>query len=98
MWRWKFLSPNLFRWVFVWVIRMLQYRKIDVSEEIYICKTNASKECMLCHNWHFKAVVFKFEPHVCNKCHDVLMTAYQLKNMAILNAKGVDFRCILGGF
>ena len=26
------------------------------------------------------------------------MTAYQLKNMAILNAKGVDFRCILGGF
>ena len=28
---------------------------------------------------------------------DVLMTAYELKNIAILNAKGADFRCILWG-
>ena len=58
-------------------------------------KTNASKECMLCHYWYFKDVGFKFEPHVCNKCHDVLMTAYELKNIAILNVKWVGFRCIL---
>ena len=25
------------------------------------------------------------------------MTAYKLKNIAILNVKGVDFRCILWG-
>ena len=31
----------------------------------------------------FKDVGFKFEPHVCNKCHDVLMTTYELKNIAI---------------
>ena len=48
---------------------------------------------MLC----FKDVGFKFEPHICNKCHDVLMTAYELKNIAILNVKGVDFKCILWG-
>ena len=42
---------------------------------------------MLCHYWYFKDVGFKFEPHVCNKYHDVLMTAYELKNIAILNAK-----------
>ena len=52
---------------------------------------------MLCHYWYFKDVTFKFEPHVCNKCHDFLMTAYELKNIAILNVKGVDFRCILCG-
>ena len=63
---------------------MLQYERIDVSEGIDINKTNASKECMLCHYWYFKDVGFKFEPHVCNKCHDVLMTAYELKNIAIL--------------
>ena len=34
--------------------------------------------------------------HVCNKCH-VLMTPYELKNIAILNVKGVDFWCILWG-
>ena len=76
---------------------MLQYEKIDVSEGIDTNKTSASKECMLCHYWYFKDVGFKFEPHVCNKCHDVLMTAYDLKNIAILNVKGVDFRCILWG-
>ena len=62
---------------------MLQYIKIDVSEGIDTNKTSASKECMLCHYWYFKDVGFKFEPHVGNKCHDVLMTAYELKNIAI---------------
>ena len=73
---------------------MLQYEKKYFSEEIDIDKTNASKECMLCHYWYFEDVGFKFEPHVCNKCHNVLMAAYELKNIAILNVKRVDFRCI----
>ena len=50
---------------------------------------------MLCHYWYCKDVGFKFEPHVCNKCHDVLITAYELKNIAILNVKRGDYRCIL---
>ena len=62
---------------------MLQYKKIDVSEGIDTNKTSASKECMLFPYWYFKDVGFKFEPHVCNKCHDALMTAYELKNNAI---------------
>ena len=69
--------------------------KISISEGIDNNKTSASKECELCHYWYFKDVGFKFEQHVCNKCHDVLMTANELKNIAILNVKGVDFRCIL---
>ena len=42
---------------------------------------------------------YKFEPNICNKCHDVLITAYklQLKNIAIPNVNGVDYRCILWG-
>ena len=76
---------------------MLQYEKIDVSKGIDTNKTSTSKECMLCHYWYFKDVWFKFDPHVCNKCCDVLMTAYELKNIAILNLKGVDLRCILWG-
>ena len=54
---------------------------------------------MLCHYWYFKDVGFRFETHVCNKFHDVLMTAYKLKkNNAILNVKVLDdFRCILWG-
>ena len=87
-----------FRRHFVWVsVKMLQYERIYVSEGIDTNKTSASKECMLCHYWYFKDVGFKFEPHVCNKCHDVLMTTYELKSIAILNVKRVDFRCILWG-
>ena len=52
---------------------------------------------MLCHYRYFKDVGWKFEPHVCNKCHDLLMDAYELENTAILNVKGVDFRYILWG-
>ena len=40
---------------------------------------------------------FKFEEHVCNKCHELLTIAYSLKDIAILNAKGNTFRCILMG-
>ena len=75
---------------------MLQYENIDVSG-IDANKTSASKECELCHYWHFKDVGCQFEPHVCHKFHDFLMTASELKNSAILNVKGVDFRCILWG-
>ena len=52
---------------------------------------------MLCHYWYFKDVSFKFQPYVCNGCHTVLKVAYELKNIAISNAKGVDYRCILCG-
>ena len=74
----------------------MQYKK-TVSKGIGINKTSASKEYMLCHYWFFKDVGFKFEPHACNKYHDVLMTAYELKNVLILNVKDDDYRCILWG-
>ena len=31
--------------------------------------------------WYFEDVGFRFQLHVCNKCHDVLMTAYDLKTL-----------------
>ena len=76
---------------------MLQYKKIDISEGIDVNKASASKECELCHYCFFKNVGFKFEEHVCNRCHDLLTMAHSLKNIAILSAKGATFRCILMG-
>ena len=76
---------------------MLQYEKIDVSEGIDANKTSTSKVCELCHYWFFEDIGFKFEGHVCNRCHDLLTMAYSLKNVAILSAKGATFRCVLMG-
>ena len=80
----------------VGVIKMLLYDRIDVSEGIEINKTGASKECMLCHYWYCKNNEQKFESHVFDDCHDILMMAYVLKNIAILNVKGVDYRLFYG--
>ena len=44
-----------------------------------------------------KDIGFKFEEHVCNKCHDLLTITHSLKDTAILSAKGATFRCILMG-
>ena len=73
---------------------MLLFQKIDVSKGIDVNKTN---ECELYYFWFFKDVGFKFEEHVCNKCHDFLTMAYSVENIAILTVKGVTFRCILMG-
>ena len=92
------LYPQLsFKWHFVWIIRKLKYEKIDASKGIDINKTSLSKECKVCHYWFLKDVGFKFEPHVCNGCHDLLRMAYGLENIAILSTKGATFRSILWG-
>ena len=38
---------------------MLEYDGIDLSERIDINKTDASKECKICHYWCFKDIGFK---------------------------------------
>ena len=76
---------------------MLQCEKINVSEGIGVNKTSAWEECELCHYWFFKDIGLKLEKHVYNKCHDLLTMANSLKNIAILSAKGITFRCLLRG-
>ena len=74
---------------------MLQYKKIDASEEIDVNTTSGSKECEFCHYWFFKDVGFKFEELVRNGCYNLLTMAYSLENIAILRAKEANFRYIL---
>ena len=50
---------------------------------------------MICHYWYFKCISYRFEPYVCNGCHDISLISYELKNITILNVKGVNCRCIL---
>ena len=57
---------------------MLPYERIDVSERIDINKSAKSMECMICHYCYFKDIGYKYEPYVCNGCHDLLMVAYDL--------------------
>ena len=48
---------------------------------------------MLCH-WYFLDAVYRYKPEVCNGCHDMSMMVYEPKDIAIMNKKGFDYRCI----
>ena len=50
---------------------MLEYDSNHVSEGIDVNKTNASKECDICHYWYFKDISFKYEPYLCNIRYDL---------------------------
>ena len=65
---------------------MLEYDRIDTSKgiDIYIYKTNASRECDICHYW------YNYEPYLCNGCHDLMQKAMNF-NVAIFSIKGNDY-------
>ena len=66
---------------------MLEYDRIDISEGIDVNKTNLSKECDICHYWYFKDIGFKFEPYLCNGCHDLVQKAMSFNDVALFMLK-----------
>ena len=78
-------------------------RGIDISEEIDVNKTSASKECDICDYWYFKDAGFKYEPYVacdqclldmyfCNGCHDLMQKAMSFNDDAVVYVKGSAYR------
>ena len=52
---------------------------------------------MICHYWYFKDIGFKYQPYVCNGCHDFSMIVQNLGDSVILKIKKVDYRCYIVG-
>ena len=76
---------------------MLYFDIINISERIDVNKTSVSKECDICHYWYFSYYIFKFQPNVCNICHNLLMMSMNLSNIAISNIKDSEYCCIIAG-
>ena len=74
---------------------MIYYERIDVSEGIDVNKTSASKGCDVCHYWYFLNYSFKFQPNICNRCHNLLMMSVNVSDIAILNIKACDHHRII---
>ena len=68
---------------------MLHYDRIAISERIDVDQVSSSKECNVCHYWYFLDEGFKFQPDVCNGCHDVL------KSINLDNIYDVDIDNVL---
>ena len=71
---------------------MLEYDRMDISEEIDVNKTNLSKECDIFHYLYFKDIGFKYEPYLCNGCHDLMQKAMIFNNVAVAYVKGNAYR------
>ena len=64
------------------------------------------KELMLIIHANQKSAIFatidinkrsRSQSYVCNRCHDLIMMSRNINDMAILNIKGADYRCIITG-
>ena len=76
---------------------MLYFDRTDVSEGIDVNKTSESKECNICHYWYFLSRGFKFQLHICNRCHHLPMMSMILSNIAALNIACAEYWCIVNG-
>ena len=75
---------------------MLKYDRIDISEVIDINKTNASKECDICHYWYFLDKGFKYERYLWNGCHDLMRKAMNFLILLLSLLKEVIKEFIFG--
>ena len=75
---------------------MLEYKRTDISEVIDVNKTNLSKECDICHYWYFKDISFKYEPYLCNGCHELMQKAMDFNNIAMYMLREVLTEFIFG--
>ena len=76
---------------------MLYYDRIDLSEGIDVNRTSEPKECDISHYWYFLNKRVKFQPDVCNGCHDLLMMPINLNDIANINIKCADYHFINTG-
>ena len=47
-------------------------------------KTNASKECGICHYWCFVDKGFKYQQYICDGCHDLMQKATNFNDISII--------------
>ena len=57
-----------------------------------LIKQIRSKECDIYHYCYFKNICFKYEPDLCNGCHDLMQETMSFNNIAIVYVRGNAYR------
>ena len=73
---------------------MISYERIGCSKGIDFNKSKESIKCIICGYYYFKDIGFKYQPYVCNECHDFSMTVMNLTDFFI---RGVNYRVYISG-
>ena len=70
---------------------MISYERIDLSEGIDSDRGEKSVNCMI-RNYFYFSDGFKYQPYICNGCHDFSMTVQNLSDFFTVTVKNVDYR------
>ena len=71
---------------------MLEYDRIDLSEDIDVNKTSKSRECSLCKSYYFLNKNFNYQKYLCDGCHDISTKAMSMQNLVIIHHEGNAYR------
>ena len=74
---------------------MLYCNKTNISEWITLTNQVSQKNVWFVIIVFFFNSNYTYETEVCYGCHDISRMVYEIENIAILNIKGVDFRCVI---
>ena len=55
------------------------------------------QKCNMISFWFFVNENFNYKDYACNGCHNLLMMAFSLDNIAVLNVDNLFYQCILMG-
>ena len=69
--------------------------KLTFLKELRLIKQVNQKSVIFVAIGIFLNHSFKFHPNICYRCHDLLLMCMNLRNIAILNIKASDYRCII---
>ena len=69
--------------------------ELSILKESILIKQVHQKSVMFVTIGIFFYCCFKFQPNVCNRCHDLLMMSVNLSDITILKIKGYEYCCII---
>ena len=70
---------------------MLEYYKIDVSDNIGTNKTNVDVSVFFCHYWHFLNEIFRFPQKMCDVFHDTTKLFTSVDDTVLITVKTHDY-------
>ena len=71
---------------------MLEYDRINMFEGTDVSKISGSCECIICHYSYFLETNFRFQPKVCDACHDLMQKGMSFNDVAVVFVNGNDYR------